>query len=380
MNIFQRVNSLSESDIAARLGLSKAVSKGYICPICGHGTHGDGIRQKTWKGNRCGEQTAWHCYGACGTHWRSNCDLIAEVEGISVDDAAGLAKRLEELFPAAATTSFPFQGKKKSPTAEKSEKESPEIKRNFSKFYEACRINYSLKEFVESCGGLYRGLTYETLKSARVLYHAEYMLTTEKKVPVLIFPYDEEFYSYRRVDEVPPDERKCGIPKGGCRKPYIAVPISLDAPNLIVEGEINALSIAQVWRVPLERHLPLSGVIATGSAGAWRTTVAYLERIFGKSERKPRFIVLFDNDEAGRKHGGALSDALNAAGFLTEQTYLGRVMKGEYVVGDVIKSFPKVDANDLLCDETLFERLIDVVDNADMWLGIRADNMRRNKK
>lgn len=377
MNLFQRVNLLPEYVIASRLSLELALDrKSYVCPNqgCQHGRHGDGIRQSQLKG-----KLVWHCYGTCGTHWTSNSDFIAAVEGIDPNNKAELAKRLEELFPEEGTPLlFSFRGETPRPAVEKPESKE----RDFTAFYKRCRINYSLKKFVDKCGVAWRGLTYETLRGAGCMFNPEYLYDTRKPTaPVIIVPYDSSLYYWRRVDETPQGEPKGAVAHGVTRKPYIAVPIVYDVvPNLIVEGELDALSIKQVWKICGES---ISGVIATGAAQNFRPLVSMVERQIKESERKPRFIVLYDNDEAGRRHGETLTAALRALKCPTEQMYLARVMEGEYELPNgKTRNQPKVDANDLLQEgkDILIQRLFDIFDSADYWLSEQATEFRGQKK
>ena len=117
MSIFDEVNSLPETVITRRLGLSTARDgKSFLCPDCGNGSgkSGDGIKQSKLKG-----KLVWHCY-RCGGHW-SNVDLVALVEGIAPSDTAELGKKLEEMFPESSKP-FLFSGGNflKSPHARKS--------------------------------------------------------------------------------------------------------------------------------------------------------------------------------------------------------------------------------------------------------------------
>ena len=387
MDIFDRVNSVSEAEIALKLGLEQAKDgKSYVCPICDHGKGGDGIRQKEFKG-----KLIWHCYGRCGKHM-SNVDLIAEVEGISPYDKAELAKKLEELFPEYSNSNFFFSGDKKSkqknPPRAGSEKNMSEQKnpagepepRNFSKLYELCRKKYSLKEFVGKCGGAWRSLTYETLDEAGCMYNPEYMIAEGFKRPCLLVPYDDELFYFRRVDEVLEGEEKCGVPNKAKRKLYIAEPISLKLPNIIVESELDALSVKQV--------LGKSdiGIIATGSAGFVQMTVGELEKKFGGYDKKPSFIIMFDNDGTGKEKGELLAKELRSRGYPAEPSFFADDMAGVYDRFDSSGNtkriiYPKVDANDLLQKGKgeLFGRLIDVLDRTEWKLQEQYEAMQTAK-
>ena len=362
MDIFTEINQFDESTIATRLGMKEAADgKSYECPICGHGKHGNGVKQKY---NSHFGRLNWWCH-TCARNY-SNVDYIAAVENIDPCNASALAERLREMFSLEAVD----ERKKSSFSSRKKEADLAKAPRNFAAFYKRCRINYSLRKFVEECGGNLRGLIYETLSAAKCMYHSEYTFDTKKPTsPVLIVPYDDELFYWRRLDEVPEGEQKGGVPTGTKRKPYIAAPLSPDMINLIVESEIDALSIKQVF----EKYGV--GIIATGGAQYFRPTVAEIQRQFGESERRPSFIVLYDNDEAGAKYGETLTAALRASKFPTEQFYFACRMKGEYTgAHGVTKYQPKVDTNDLLREgeDVLARRLIDIIDMAGIWLDMQS--------
>lgn len=351
MDIFAEIKSLSESTIVRRLGLQPARdNKSWICPICQHGKGGDGLRYRNGR---------WECYGGCHRS-RSNVDLIAACYNLDTTDKAKLATKLREImgYEVEKETSFSFQRKK-----EPVKKVAHVVEdRDFAPLYKRCRINYSLKDFVEKCGGSWRGLTYETLKSAGCLFHAEYTISEGVCVPVVIVPYDNSLYYWRRVDDVPDGERKGSVPKGSTRKPYIAAPMD-DIVNFIVEGELDALSIKQALG-----SLKV-GIVATGGANFIRQTVAEVERQFGDSERKPWFIVLFDNDGTGVKQGEILTSALQARKFPAVQVFFEERLKGDYIRycrGEETKFFqPKIDANDILQrgEDVLRDRLFYFINN-----------------
>ena len=375
MDVFAEINSLSESTIATKLALEEALDgKSYICPLCGHGRHGNGFKQKY---NSHFGRLNWWCH-TCTRNY-SNCDLIAVVEEINPLDAKTLAARLREMFPEydetparvgseeevkpPLTVDTPFSSSRDKGAAVVTQSKLIKPARNFESFYKRCWINYSLKEFVTKCGGKWRGLTYETLKSAHCMFNPEYTPEEGLKVPAVIVPYDDELYYWRRVDEVPEGELKGGVPKDTTRKPYIAAPIVLDLPNFIVEGEIDSLSILQVFK-----RFDV-GIIATGGAQFYRQTVSEIERQFGQSEVKPRFIVLFDNDAKGLRYGEIMTSALQAAKFPAEQKFFESRPEGKYLRWDTktrsesVFYQPKVDANDCLQRGEMFlvERLVDVI-------------------
>lgn len=395
MSIFDEINQLPEEAIIDAAGLKPAGDKkSYVCPECGNGggKRGDGIKQRQGR-----SRLNWWC-PSCEKNF-SNVDLIAAVEGIDPTDSAELAKRLGELFPAYVDDNFfSFQGDKsawremtdleKVETLKKMQSDKENQKetvvesapRNFSGFYDHCRKNYSLKEFVEDQGGAWRGLTYETLSEAGCVYHAEYMIGDNEKCPVVIIPYGDDLYFWREVGGT-----RRGVPKGAKRRLYEAEQVKMGAPslNFIVEGELDALSIKQSTKSLFEYF----GVIATGSAAFSRMTVEELEKRFGKSEEKPCFVVMFDNDKAGMAQSHKLVNELRAAGYPTEEFFLERQMAGEYETTDSSgdtkrETCLKVDANDLLQkagEKALLSRLIGADEELSHRLQEQSEAMKMSR-
>ena len=383
MNIFDDVNSLPEELIARRLGLSSARDgKSFICPECGNGSGktGDGIKQSKFKG-----KLVWHCY-RCDGHW-SNADLVGVVEGIR--EQAELAKKLEELFPEYKNESFLFSREEGSHFSEadrqasksasrenfgyRSEGESqassdsrsktlwtvPSLRvevappasepvraletvlpKNYAKLYEYCRKNVA--KFLSERGGSYRGLTAETFEKYGVVVHPEFGVEGQEKLPTLIIPYDDEHFVARAIDS---SRRPTQHGQGAGL--YEPLPIDGDFPTFIVEGELDALSVVQ----------SVSGLgircIAIGGTSKYRKVVLELEKRFAQAERKPSFIVMFDNDMAGKTNGLKLVNELRMAGYASELFFLESQMAGTYEVIDSAGktervNYPKVDANDLL--------------------------------
>ena len=375
VNIFDDVNSLPEALIARRLGLSTARDgKSFLCPDCGNGSGktGDGIKQTKLNG-----KLVWHCY-RCGGHW-SNVDLVALVEGISPSETAELARRLEELFPESKPflfsrgegfSHFSAADRQASKSASRvfgyrSEGESqassdsrflasepvrtlePVLPKNYAKtFYP--RYVETARKFLTERGGSYRGLTAETFEKYGVVVHPEFGVEGQEKLPTLIIPYDENHFVARAIDS---SRRPTQHGQGAGL--YEPIPISLEYPNFIVEGELDALSVVQA--------VGSLGIrcVATGGASKYGKVVPFLEKRFGKWESKPSFLVMFDNDAAGKTNGLKLAEELRTAGYPTEMFFLSEHMADG--------SYPKVDANDLLQknEATLTRTLLEAIERLD---------------
>ena len=423
MTIFDEVNSLPEELIARRLGLSTARDgKSFICPACGNGSGktGDGIKQTKLKG-----KLVWHCY-RCDGHW-SNVDLVAQVEGISTSDSAELARKLEELFPEAkpfllsrenlatksaenqkhfffsresfshfseadrqasksASRAFGYRSEGESrassdsrlaelvsepvPPSEQKKLASEQEPKNYAKLYEYCRRNVA--KFLAERGGSYRGLTSETFEKYGVVVHPEFGVEGQEKLLTLIIPYDEKHFVARAIDS-----RRRPTQHGQGAGLYEPLAIDGEFPTFIVEGELDALSVVQA----------VSGLgircVATGGASKYRKVVSELEKRFAHLERKPSFIVMFDNDEAGKTNGLKLVRELRTAGYPAELYFLEKQMAGMYQdVGTGEKhEVRKVDANDLLQEnlDELVRRLIEGIELKEKNLREQSEAMSKSR-
>lgn len=375
MNIFDEVNLLPEELLAQRLGLAVARDgKSFLCPDCGNGSGktGDGIKQSKLKG-----KLVWHCY-RCGGHW-SNVDLAALVEGLSPSDTAELAKRLEELFPEQCTTFLFLRGEGFSHFSEAERQASKSASGAFgyrsdgkdclassdSRRFEPVRAsqpvppkNYgktfypryveTARKFLTERGGSYRGLTVETFEKYGVVVHPEFGVGDVDKVPTLIIPYDDYHFVARAIDS-----KRRPTQHGQGAGLYEPLKIDGEFPTFIVEGELDALSVVQsVGDLGIR-------CVATGGASKYGKVVSELEKRFGKSDSKPSFLVMFDNDEAGKTNGLKLLEELRRAGYPAEIFFLSEHMARE--------SYPKVDANDLLRqnEATLTRTLLEAIERLD---------------
>ena len=390
MSIFDEVNSLPEVLISQRLGLSTARDgKSFICPECGNGSGktGDGIKQTKLKG-----KLVWHCY-RCGGHW-SNANLIGVVEGIR--DQAELARKLEELFPEYRNESFLLSKEKlstKSPSSTKpflfskenqtswtvpppvlvSEPVLPasEMPKNYGKMFYP-RYRETARKFLAERGGSYRGLTAETFEKYGVVVHPEFGVEGQDKLPTLIISYDDYHFVARAIDSGRrPTQHGQGA---GLYEPLV---IDGRFPTFIVEGELDALSVVQA----------VSGLgircVAIGGASKYRKVIPELEKRFGKLENKPSFIVMFDNDKAGKTNGLKLVDELRLAGYPAELYFLENQMAGIYQDVETGKKHEvkKVDANDLLQEnpDELVRRLIEGIELKEKKLREQSDMMSKSR-
>ena len=172
-------------------------------------------------------------------------------------------------------------------------------------------------------------MTAETFEKYGIVVHPAFGVGEEEKLETLIIPYDDYHFVARAIES---NRRPTQHGRGAGL--YEPLEINVELPTFIVEGEIDALSVVQA--------VGSSGIrcVATGGASKYGKVVPELEKRFKNSEKKPSFLVMFDNDEAGQINGEKLVKELRAAGYAAESFLLSEQMVSE--------GYPKIDANDLL--------------------------------
>lgn len=375
MNVFDVINTWSADELLRHIELPLANDgKSFVCPVCNNGRgggKGDGIKPRT---NSKG-QTRWKCF-KCGKDF-SNFDLATASLGYSEYDTAEAVKSVEERLGIRETTAPVFFSREKvfshfSEADRQASRSAPSSKsqtapassevKDYSKLYEYCRGNVA--KFLSENGGSYRGLTGVTFEKYGLGVHPAFGLEGEKKVPALIIPYNEKHFVARKLKDVEGNQKVTQHGTGA--RLYEAVKISQDSPNFIFEGELDALSAAQVIG-----SLGI-GCIATGGASKWRKVITELEKRYGAKEEKPSFIVVYDNDETGKRNGLELAIGLRGLGYATELFFFEEKMSGSRYREDTGEEYTveKVDANDLLQKnaDSLAETLISVIDRFDVKL------------
>ena len=309
MNFFDEFNKLSADDVLSKIELDVAKDgKSYVCPKCGHGKGGDGIKPRvTGK-----DQTRWHCFG-CSDDF-SNYDLACAVLGLN--DTATAVRELKDLFgldddKKSARSSKKISGsgdtvKYKVPLGARdgvkaihdgemdSEKKSAAEKsaaepKNYERFYNFCKGN--LEKFLAAQGGSYRAITAATYEKYGVEFYPDFDFETKDgdkiKSDALIIPYVKgtKIDKFHYVARAASDTTKAFSQHGEKAPLYEPLLISENnAMNFIVESELDALSIAQVF----DGYEGI-GVAATGGASKWRKVVTEFDERFANVERRPRF-------------------------------------------------------------------------------------------
>lgn len=291
-SIFEQINRITPEELERSGVLEPAKKTGYICPKCGNGTGDSGTGL-----NVIPNTNKLKCH-VCGTAF-SAFDIIAAhfgYDGATKDGKSATIEKAKKLFNWLEDSSF-FAGNKKvaAPMNEPiRKKNSDKPKTNFSGEYVKWRAH--LEGFINSRGGSYRGLPLEFLRKYGVGYNPQ-------NGGWLILPYDDFHYFQRAISE---NEENPKRHKGG-KGVYNINAISLDTPNFMVEGEIDALSISRF----------IHESVATGGASECQSVINDLNRFYKSAVKKPKFIVMFDNNDKGAGQIGAekLVAALNAAGY-----------------------------------------------------------------
>lgn len=373
MNVFEKVNNLTAAQILERVHLDTAADgRSYVCPNpdCRHGKGGDGIKPQMYNG-----QTIWHCYGACGKHY-TNSDLVAMSQGVDADlDKARAAEVLSELFGIesddddfVATRNYRQSARAKvNSGADNMDKDNACVEpKNFSGLYKFCRGNVA--KFLAERGGQFRGFKPETFKKFGIGVHDEFEFPSgQGKGAAIIIPYvtgtkiDEYHFVARSVEELNGER---GFAQIGKEPPlFEPMPLVTDGVNFICESATDALSIAQVFD-GVEVDV---GCVASSGASKRHAFIKRLNERFANAERRPRFIVAFDNDETGIADSKLIVDDLRKAGYPATVFFFEGEPSGtrEFRHGGEIETvtIPKVDANDLLQQGggKLFERLFDAI-------------------
>ena len=239
------------------------------------------------------------------------------------------------------------------------QKKSPEELANEKKELDLIRADISIAQTnLDSIPeNARRGLTIDTLRYFHCGYIPDWTSpksrvnnTYATPTPRLIVPSNDHYLARLTVslDSFDEKTRQYIQPKlhAGTKFPFNSNSISTENINIIVEGEIDAMSIWQATNGKFP-------VVATSGVTGHGEFVKLVKENFGKSESKPRFIILFDSDEAGRTNSQKLYNELLSAQFPVVCSFLSEEVS-------------KIDANDILREQgqDKLAELIDSIFNA----------------
>ena len=265
----------------------------YICPLCGHGTHGDGIARnpKSEDGN------SLKCFG-CGFSG-DIIDLYQKAQGVDYNKALKeLAEQLGiELEKGSSAKVAPVQQKKKQ-----------EVKtENYIDYFQKVQSSRSeapAQEYLKS-----RGISEEVAAKYWLGYDQEYSTfnidedgqQSFTKWRALIIPTGKGSYIARNIDNPQPNEKKNRYRKKGANVIFNSKALyTANKPIFVVEGEIDALSIIE----------------AGGEALGLGSTSNYIQLIslLKKKPTKQPLILALDADKDGKATEEKLAAELTALG------------------------------------------------------------------
>ena len=286
----------------------------WVCPLCGHGSHGDGLTfdptSQDGNGLKC-FGCGWYgdiidLYGKqAGVGYAEALSRLAGELGLTFDgeaaarpqngpvwqnmkDHAAGAKGLSGAANGASETMPPQYG------AEKAEKEA-----DCTAFFEEAARRLTETDY-------HRGISLETLRRFRVGFAPDWRHpkapASVPASPRLIIPTSP--YSYLARDTRSPvpagAERYAKSKVGRVRLFNAGALYTAEQPVFVVEGELDALSILDVG----------GEAVALGSVSNWR-------RLAGMVEEKPPAVPLvlaLDGDGPGQTAEASLADALQQEG------------------------------------------------------------------
>lgn len=328
--IVQQINAISPEELTAHSVIYRARTicdqQSYVCPTCDNGTGKDatGI-VPTFNGS------AWiyHCF-KCGASF-NNIKLLALYYNLDFHT------EFKKVCRRACTEFGIYLETPNEPDTNKTI-EKPQL-------LDVIRndISFARKYLEELPESARRGLSLEILRHfgrgfikdwtpAQSRINGKFATPT----PRLIIPSGDHYLARLIVPIETFDEKARNYiqPKQhmGAKFPFAFNSISADVPmNIVVEGEIDAMSIAMAMNCKLP-------VIATGGATGYKAFIKLLKNKFRNVTDKTKFLILFDPDDTGRDTAPKFVDDLLKAGFPAVFHFL-------------TNEISKLDANEILREQ-----------------------------
>ena len=275
----------------------------YVCILCGHGAHGDGL-----KANPRSNKNGLKCFGSCGFSG----DILAYLQqaegldfpealerasnllGISIEDykpprEVGQKHNKTERTKGDTHTDMNIQTDIYTQPAEEPEK-------NYLEYYKSCTRRLSETDYLTS-----RGISKETASKLWLGYDPEAKPYGSEKPTSwegIIIPTSLSSYIIRNTDPKATEKKRYGkVGSVHLFNPSRVFEKGATSPIVITEGELDAISIIEV------------GGVAVG-LGSTSNTGLLIEAVKAKKPTQPLVIAL-DNDEKGRKASEELSRGLS---------------------------------------------------------------------
>ena len=276
----------------------------YVCLLCGHGAHGDGL-----KANPRSTKHGLKCFGGCGFSgdileylkqaehldtFPEQLERASSLLGISIEEyrpakGEGQAKT-EKREPTHTHMSIHTDTYTHTHTDTETQ---PEAEKDYISYYRECTKKLSETDYLSS-----RGISEATATKYLIGYDPEatpYGANNKTRWKGIIIPTGKSSYNIRNTDPKATHKQRYG--KVGSDNPFNIKALKVaTSPIVITEGELDALSIIEV------------GGVAIGLGGA--TINKLIEEVKAKIPTQP-IVIALDNDEAGRKASEELSKALS---------------------------------------------------------------------
>lgn len=302
----------------------------YICPLCGNGSSGNrdatGIKPKIYP-----DHVGWKCH-RCGGKF-DNIAIFATHYGISdKTDFKALVEKICDNF------NLPFLSNVTPLTPEKKSEVNPAVLNIINQ--DLATDIQPLKNFVDQCGGVWRGLPFTILEKFGCRYienwtHPKARAAQKFSTPTprMIIPANADglhsnyiarltlpLDSFDETAQKYIEEKK----HAGSKTLFNFDALNSNEPVFVVEGYVDAMT------------LEFAGfrAVATGGADSFNLLVEAVKPL----EKKPDVVILFDPDDTGRLKAPQLKNALADVGCRAVI---------EFLTADVSKT----DANSILQEQ-----------------------------
>ena len=275
----------------------------YVCPMCGHGAHGDGLKK-----NPRSTKYGLKCFGACGfsgdiiglLQKRRGSDFTEALEeassllGISLDDPKPKdQKQTKPERKKDTNTDINMNTTTYTHTHTHTEEASEPEEKDYISYYRECCKRLSETDYLSS-----RGISSETATKYLIGYDTQatpYGESNKTRWKGLIIPTGKSSYIIRNTDAKADKKQRYG--KVGEAKLFNSKALKgASSPIVITEGELDALSVLEVGGEAV-------GLGSTSNAGK------LIEALKEKKPSQPLIIAL-DNDREGREASEELSQSL----------------------------------------------------------------------
>ena len=273
----------------------------YVCPFCGHGKGGDGIRP-----NPQSTKYGLKCFGSCSFSG-DILELLGKYEGldsfpdqikracfllgIDTEERELASRKVAQKKPESErSTTTPMNTHTDSYTqTDKTPEKKPE--KDYTPYYLECAKRIAQTDYLSS-----RGISTQTAKKLGLGYDPDFKIKGGSW-GALIIPVTKYSYVGRNTDTASEDRYRN---RGDAQLYHSRALWEARAPIVITEGELDAISIIEVGGEAV-------GLGSTSNIGKLEEAV---------KDRKPAqpLILALDNDPAGRTASEELSKKLEALG------------------------------------------------------------------